>query len=64
MENWGEMTERGCYTMTGKHKDKLRDIANRTQTSESKLIRKALDLYFEHFESEATAPKTNPELRD
>ena len=49
---WGKMTERGTYTLTEKHKDKLRDIANDTQTSQSKLVRKALDLYFEHLEAQ------------
>ena len=50
---WGKITERGTYTLTKKHKDKLRDtVANDTQTSESKHVRKALDLYFEHLETE------------
>ena len=49
---WGTMTERGTYTLTKKHKDKLRTVANDTQTSESKLVRKALDLYFEHLEAQ------------
>ena len=64
MRDWGKMTERGCYTLKKKHKNKLRDIANMTNTSESEHVRKALDLYFEHSESEATITKTNPELRD
>ena len=49
---WGKMTERGCYTLTKKLKKKLRDVANRTQTSESKHVRKALDLYFKQLEAQ------------
>ena len=49
---WGKITERGTYTLTKKHKDKLRTVANDTQTSESKHVRKALDLYFEHLEAQ------------
>ena len=52
MARWGKMTERGCYTLTKEVKQKLRDVANRTQTAESKHVRKALRLYFEHLESE------------
>ena len=53
MARWGKMTERGTYTLTKKHKDKLRDtVANDTQTSQSKLVRKALNLYFEHLEAQ------------
>ena len=56
---WGKMTERGTYTLTEKHKDKLRDIANDTQTSQSKLVRKALDLYFEHLEAQKQGENPN-----
>ena len=49
---WGKITERGTYTLTKKHKDKLRTVANDTQISESKLVRKALDLYFEQLEAQ------------
>ena len=34
MACWGKMTERGCYTLTKNLKNKLRDVANRTQISE------------------------------
>ena len=61
MENWGELTERGTYTLTEKHKNKLRDVANRAQTSESKIVRKALDLYFERLKSKRDL---KPEVRD
>ena len=59
--HWGKMTERGCYTMTEEHKKKLQAVANRTQTSESKHVRKALDLYFKHLESKRDL---NREVRD
>ena len=49
---WGMMTERGTYTLTKKHKDKLRTVANDTQTSESEHVRNALDLYFEQLEAQ------------
>ena len=52
MARWGKMTERGCYTLTKNLKNKLRDVANRTQMAESKHVRNALRLYFEHLESE------------
>ena len=35
MARSGKMTERGCYTLTKNLKNKLRDVANRTQISES-----------------------------
>ena len=50
MARWGKMTERGCYTLTKNLKNKLRDVANRTQMAESKHVRRALSLYFEHLE--------------
>ena len=49
---WGKITERGCYTLTKKIKEKLRDVANRTQMPESEHVRNALDLYFEHLEAQ------------
>ena len=49
---WGKITERGTYTLTKGLKQKLRTVANDTQTSESKLVRKALDLYFKHLEAQ------------
>ena len=52
MARWGKMTERGCYTLTKKLKNKLRDVANRTQLPESKHVRRALSLYFEHLEAQ------------
>ena len=61
MARWGTITERGTYTLTKKHKDKLRTVANDTQTSESKHVRKALDLYFQHLESKRDL---NREVRD
>ena len=50
MARWGKMAERGCYTLAKELKKKLRDVANDTQISESKHVRNALDLYFEHLE--------------
>ena len=50
MARWGKMTERGCYTLTKNLKNKLRDVANDTQLPESKHVRRALSLYFEHLE--------------
>ena len=50
MARWGKMTERGCYTLTKELKKKLRDVANETQIAESKHVRNALALYFEHLE--------------
>ena len=47
---WGKITERGTYTLTKKIKKKLRDVANDTQLPESKHVRRALSLYFEHLE--------------
>ena len=52
MARWGKMTERGCYTLTKNLKNKLRDVANRTQMAESKHVRRALSLYFEHLEAQ------------
>ena len=52
MARWGKITERGCYTLTKAIKQKLRDVANGTQLAESKHVRKALTLCFEHLESE------------
>ena len=52
MTRWGKMTERGCYTMTKEIKKKLRDVANETQIAESKHVRNALSLYFEHLEAQ------------
>ena len=52
MARWGKMTERGCYTLTEEIKQKLREVANRTQKAESKHVRNALRLYFEHLEAE------------
>ena len=52
MARWGKMTERGCYTLTEKLKNKLRDVANDTQLPESKRVRNALRLYFEHLEAQ------------
>ena len=52
MARWGKMTERGCYTLTKNLKNKLRDVANRTQMAESKHVRNALNLYFEHLEAQ------------
>ena len=52
MARWGKMTERGCYTLTKKIKNKLRDVANRTQMAESKHVRRALSLYFEHLDAQ------------
>lgn len=52
MARWGKMTERGCFTMTEKHRKRLRAVANQKQKSESKIVRHALDLYFEHLESQ------------
>ena len=52
MARWGKMTERGCYTLTKKIKKKLRDVANDTQLPESKHVRRALSLYFEHLEAQ------------
>ena len=49
---WGKITERGCYTLTKKIKEKLRDVANRTQKAESEHVRNALNLYFEHLEAQ------------
>ena len=45
MARWGKMTERGCYTLTKAIKQKLRDVANGTQTAKSKHVRKAITLY-------------------
>ena len=52
MARWGKMTERGCYTLTEELKKQLRDVANRTQIAESKHVRNALSLYFEHLEAQ------------
>ena len=52
MARWGKMTERGCYTLTENLKNKLRDVADRTQISESKHVRRALTLYFESLEAQ------------
>ena len=52
MARWGKITERGCYTLTKAIKQKLRDVANGTQTAESKHVRKALTLYFEHLDAQ------------
>ena len=52
MARWGKMTERGCYTLTKAIKQKLRDVANGTQTAESKHVRNALTLYFEHLDAQ------------
>ena len=52
MARWGKMTERGCYTLTKKFKQKLRSIAYETGLSESRHVRKALTLYFEHLDAQ------------
>ena len=52
MARWGKMTERGCYTLTKTLKKQLRDVANKTQIAESKHVRNALDLYFQHLEAQ------------
>ena len=52
MARWGKMTERGCYTMTKELKKKLRSLAYETELPESKHVRKALTLYFEHLETQ------------
>ena len=49
---WGKITERGTYTLTKGLKQKLRTVANDTQLPESKHVRRALSLYFEHLEAE------------
>ena len=64
MARWGKMTERGCYTMTKKHKDALRDVANRTHLSESKHVRNALDLYFQHLEVQKQSEPPDPTEQD
>ena len=50
MARWGRMTERGTYTMPPELKEKLGELAYATDISESKLVRNALDLYFEQIE--------------
>ena len=52
MARWGKMTERGCYTLTKELKKQLRAIADETNIAESKHVRKALTLYFEHLDAE------------
>ena len=52
MQDWGKMTERGCYTLTKEIKKQLRDVASETQIAESKHVRNALALYFEHLEAQ------------
>ena len=49
---WGKMTARATFTMTQEHRERLRAVANQTQKSESKIVRNALDLYFEQLESQ------------
>ena len=58
MARWGKMTERGTYTLTKKLKKKLRAVANDTQIPESKHVRNALDLYFEHLEAQKEGSDT------
>lgn len=52
MARWGTMKARKTFTMTEEHEKRLRTIAYGTKKSESKIIRDALDLYFEQLDAE------------
>lgn len=62
MARWGKMTARGCFTMTEKHKDKLRRLAFDTEISESKHVRNALDLYFEQLDAQKQGEQPDMEI--
>lgn len=63
MARWGRMTERGCYTMPPELKQKLREIAYAKNTPESKIVRDALNLYFDQLESKPQPGKELPQRR-
>ena len=56
---WGKMTARATFTMTEEHRERLRAVANQEQKSESKIVRNALDLYFEQLEDEQRGESTD-----
>lgn len=61
MARWGKMTARATFTMTEEHRERLRAVANQKQKSESKIVRNALDLYFEQLETQKQ--EENPPVR-
>lgn len=52
MARWGKMTARATFTMTEEHRKRLRSVADQKQKSESRIVRNALDLYFEQLEDD------------
>ena len=53
------MTARATFTMTEEHRERLRAVANQKKKSESKIVRNALDLYFEQLEDEQSGESTD-----
>lgn len=59
---WGKMTARATFTMTEEHRERLRAVANQTKKSESKIVRNALDLYFEQLEDDQQSEQPTIEM--
>lgn len=52
MEERGQITEEGCYTLTPPIAQRLLKLSFETGQSQSYHVRRALDLYFERLESQ------------
>lgn len=62
MARWGKMTARATFTMTEEHRKRLRSVADQKQKSESKIVRNALDLYFEQLEDDQQSEQPTIEM--
>ena len=51
MEDWGKITEKGCYTLTEPLAKRLFNLSFETGQSRSYHVRKALEMYFQRLES-------------
>ena len=57
MEERGQITEKGTYTLTESLAKRLFTLSFETGKSRSYHVRRALDLYFERLESQKTAKR-------